>query len=321
MSKAIIVQGGDYEHVAGFGAAGIGYQVSPLAALSRTVLGGAAFDVAEYSLANFLMLKDRGDTALAAIPVFPSRAFRNASVFVRADSPLHDLRQLAGKRVGISDFAMTTAVWTRGHLADTCGLDWRDIDWVTGPSPRFPAPAGVRTVESGGDLETALLDGEIDALMAGRPRDMQLPPSQRQLRFVAEDTEAIERAYYHDTGLFPIMHTVVLHADVVTNIVADTVADVGVDSGAARRVFDCYVDAKRTALKRRLGTTLLPFADRRWDEFVPPGGADPYQHGLTALNRRNIATLARYLREQGLIEREPDLDTLFVAGSADWLDI
>ncbi len=308
MSNEIIVCGGDYEHVLGFGAAGIDYRVSGLAALSRTVLGGEVFDVAEYSLANYIMLKDRADDRLSAIPVFPSRAFRNASVFVRGDSPLRDLRQLAGKRVAVSDFAMTTAVWTRGHLADMCGLDWRDIDWITGANPRFAAPAGVRATESAEDLEAALLEGRVDAYMAGRPRDLQLPPAQRQLRYLADDTEAIERAYYDDTGLFPIMHTVVLHADVAR------------DPDAARRVFDCYAATKRAALKRRLSTSLLPFSDRQWDAFAAPGAADPYQHGLTALNRRNIATLSRYLLEQKLIERAPDIDSLFVPGSVDWID-
>jgi len=313
MTQDIEVCGGDYEHTLGFGAPQdatprLRYAITALGELSRRVLSGDAFDVAEYSLANYILLKDRGDDRLTAIPVFPSRAFRNASVFVPVDSALNDVRELAGRRVGVSDFAMTTAVWTRGHLSDDAGLDWTRIDWVTGGKPRFAPPAGVRATTTTDDLETLLLDGKIDALMAGRPRDLQLPPGQRRLRFLAPDSEAIERRYFSSTGLFPIMHTVVLHARIAG------------DPQASHQVFEQYVQTKRTALKRRLSSSLLPFSDRAWDHFSPPGGPDPYQHGLTELNRRNIRTLSRYLLEQGFISRVPDINALFVPGSALWRD-
>jgi 4,5-dihydroxyphthalate decarboxylase len=313
MTQDIEVCGGDYEHTLGFGTPHeatprLRYTITALGELSRRVLSGDAFDVAEYSLANYIMLKDRGDDRLTAIPVFPSRAFRNASVFVPVGSALHDLRDLAGCRVGVSDFAMTTAVWTRGHLSDDVGLDCKSIDWVTGGNPRFAAPGGVRATATTDDLETLLLDGKIDELMAGRPRDQQLPPDQRRLRFLAPDTEAIERRYFSTTGLFPIMHTVVLHARIAG------------DPQTSQRVFEHYVQTKQTALKRRLSTSLLPFSDRAWDHFSSPGGPDPYQHGLTELNRRNITTLSRYLLEQGFIRRAPDIDALFVPGSALWRD-
>lgn len=311
--QEIVVSGGDYEHVLGFaGTPGevpaIRYVKTALGELSRRVLNGEDFDVAEYSLANYIMLKERGDDRLSAIPVFPSRAFRNASVFVRQDSPLRDPRALAGCTVGINEFAMTTAVWTRGHLHDDCGLDWKGINWITGGNPRFPPPPGIRATATQDDLETMVLDGRIDALMAGKPRDLQFPPSQRRLRPVAADTEAIERRFYATTGLFPIMHTVVLHSSLAA-----------ID-GAPRRIFEAYARTKKATLKRRLSASFLPFSEREWDKLCPPGAPDPYQHGLTDFNRRNVATLARYLLEQGLISRMPEIDALFAPGSAAWLD-
>ena len=313
MQQEIVVCGGDYEHVLGFaGAPGDGpairYARTALGELSRLVLSGEVFDVAEYSLANYIMLRDRGEDRLTAIPVFPSRAFRNASVFVPRGSPLRDPRELAGCTMGINEFAMTTAVWTRGHLHDDCGLDWKSMQWMTGGNPRFAPPPGLRATTTTDDLETLLLEGRIDALMAGKPRDLQLPPSQRRLRPVAADTEAIERRFYAATGLFPIMHTVVLHARIAAH------------EAAPRRIFDTYARTKKAALKRRLSTSLLPFSEREWDKLCPPGADDPYRHGLTDLNRRNIGMLARYLLEQGLIARLPEIDTLFAPGSAAWVD-
>jgi 4,5-dihydroxyphthalate decarboxylase len=169
-------------------------------------------------------------------------------------------------------------------------------------------PAGITSVSTTDDLETLLVEGRIDALMAGRPRDLQRPAGQRQLRCIVDDAEGVERAYFDATGMFPIMHTVVLH-ERFTN-----------QPALAKRVFDAYVQAKKAALKRRLGTTLLPFADRLWDRFGPPSGDDPYRHGLTELNRKNIATLSRYLFEQGFIARQPEIDALFFDASASWQD-
>jgi 4,5-dihydroxyphthalate decarboxylase len=58
------------------------------------------FDAAEMSLSSYVVRRSRGDEALMAIPVFPSRAFRHSCVFVRADTG-HAPADLKGKRVGV----------------------------------------------------------------------------------------------------------------------------------------------------------------------------------------------------------------------------
>jgi 4,5-dihydroxyphthalate decarboxylase len=301
----IEVQGGDYEHVLEFQGAGLDYRRVALVPLAKLVLGGGGFHAAEWSLASHIMLHARGETRLTAIPVFPTRAFRNAAVYVSRDSPLHDLGELKGRRVGITEFAMTTAVWTRGHIQDAHGIDVADVEWVVGPDQRFPLSEHIRSEQTEQNLEELLAAGRIDALMAGKPKDLQRPPAERRLRPLVADAEALERAWFAETSLYPIMHTVVLHPDVQA------------DAGLPRRVFDAYALAKRKALARRLSAGFLPFAERVWDRFA---AADPCQYGLTTANRRNIATLSRYLRAQGLIDHEPAIDDLFVAGAADWSD-
>ena len=306
------VQGGDYEHVLGLcdespARERFVYRHANLAALSRQVLGGADFDAAEYSLANHIMLHARGERRLQAIPVFPSRAFRNAALFVRRDSELTDVRALRGRRVGISEFAMTTAVWTRGHLQDRCGIDWRDVDWVTAAKPRFAMPAGYRCTETDQDLEQLLRDGRLDALMAGRPKDSLKPPAERRLRSLVADVAAVEAEYFATTRMYPIMHTVVLGARAMA------------DPDAPRGLFDAYVRARQRAQVRRLGAGFLPGSERLWEQCAADG-FESLRHGLSALHRRTIGELIRYLREQGLVAVEPAVDALFVPGSADWLD-
>jgi 4,5-dihydroxyphthalate decarboxylase len=306
------VQGGDYEHVLGLfedpaSKDKFVYRRTNLATLSKVVLNDAAFDVAEYSLANHIMLQARGERRLTAIPVYPSRAFRNVALFVPLHSPLHDVKQLAGKRVGVSEFAMTTAVWTRGHIQDACGLDWRSVEWVTAANPRFATPAGFRVSQSDRDLEDLLCEGELDAIMAGRPKDQRKPPAQRRLRSLVPAPELIEREYFERTQLFPIMHTVVLHTRALRH------------DGVPRELFNAYVRAKQVALQRRLGATFHPGAERLWERSAVES-VESLRYGLTPLNRRNIELLSRYLREQNLIDTIPATDSLFVAGAAEWSD-
>jgi 4,5-dihydroxyphthalate decarboxylase len=312
MAAAIEVRGGDHEHVLDFAApddSGPAFRYERMAsgALAGVVLGGTPFDVCEFSLANHIMLHATGARRLAAIPVFPSRAFRNAALYVASDSPLESPAELAGKRIGVSEFAMTPAIWARGHFHDDHGLDWRDVEWVVGPNPRFPTPDGIRTVPGEGDLEAMLATGTIDALLAGKPKDAGRPPAERQLRCLIPFPAAQERAYFDATGIFPILHTVVLHE-----------RHDG-DTALPRRLFDAYVSARHAAIARKISAGFLPFGERDWEVLVGPHG-DPTRYGLTPANRAAIATLSRYLREQGFIAHEPAIDDLFLPGSASWTD-
>ena len=90
------------------------------------------------------------------------------------------------------------------------------------------------------------------------------------------------------------------------------------DPQAPRAIFDLFAKAKRDALKRRIGTTLVPWAEASFDETLRIFGGDPLPYGLTERNSADIETLAGYLHDQKLIGRVPRLDDLFWPGSASW---
>ena len=122
MPEAIDVAGGDYEHTLGLAGIRDGidirYTTAPLRDVFLRMLTERCYEACEFSLSNYLMLRDRGADWLHAIPVFPYRAFRHSTLYVRKDSSLREPADLRGKRVGVPDFSMTAAVWTRGILAD-----------------------------------------------------------------------------------------------------------------------------------------------------------------------------------------------------------
>jgi 4,5-dihydroxyphthalate decarboxylase len=173
------------------------------------MLNHGEFDVSEMSLSSYTILRSEGDTRFIAIPIFPSRVFRHSAVYLRADSRIAAPADLKGKRVGVADYQMTAAVWTRGFLSDDYGVKPEDIHWVIGRPVRTIKPPSNITCEfmrQDTTLEAMLERGEIDALVT-----VMIPPTLGSgVRRLFAEPRQVERDYYQRTGIFPIMHTFVL---------------------------------------------------------------------------------------------------------------
>jgi 4,5-dihydroxyphthalate decarboxylase len=309
-SETIIVRGGDYEHVLDFsgdvpGGVRLGYAPMATREIFERMLAERSFEVCEFSLANYLTLRAGGEDWLSALPIFPFRMFRHGLAVTGLDSGITGLAQLAGKRVGVPDYSMTAAVWVRGLLADEYGVPDGSITWVTGPRQRLPIPSGARVEFTDENLEDALLHGRLDALLEMSLRDSNLPPQLRRLRPVLAEAEAAERDYFVRTGIFPIMHCVVIRSDVVRAM-----------PGLAAAVAQAYEQCKARAYRRRLGTTLAPWSAGHWAGAFALFDGDPLPYGLTPVNRRVLERLCAYLRDQGLIADLPPLDDLFLTTAA-----
>jgi 4,5-dihydroxyphthalate decarboxylase len=263
------------------------------------VLENLPFQVNEFSLANYTMMRERGVEWMRAIPVFLNRAFRHGSLYVRRDSDLTHPSELRGKTIGASEYTQTAGVWWRGTMIDEYDLHWSELNWVAGPIQRFvpPAEAAVQTVE--GDIEQMVIDGKIDAFLTPRTADGNKPESERQLRPLLPDTETAERDYFARTGIYPLNHAVVIHESCLAKYPA-----------APKVVFEACCASKKQFYAD--GGNLDPWGD--------PPGDDPIPFGLTEKNREIVGTLWRYLLEQKLINRLPDMDSLFVDGAAGFVD-
>lgn len=275
------------------------------------------FDVAEMSLSTYVMLRARGDERFVGIPVPLSRSFRHNALYVRRDGALrgrvgspHDL---AGRRIGVPEYQMTASVWTRGLVAHDLGVDLDAVTWVTGglEQPgrvereplRLTRPIAVEPLPADRTLTQALLDGEIDALMAPRvPSAFRRGPN-GPLRRLLPDYAARELAAYRATGVFPIMHVVVLRADVHERL-----------PWAARSLTAAFGDAKRLAVEGAADTPALPvtmpFLLAALEAQAEVFGPDPWPYGLEP-NRATLDAFLDLMREQGLLEGPLTPDDLF----------
>lgn len=300
--------GGDYEHVLGLSGERHGIEINyierPLLEIFESMLNERRYECCEFSLANYIMLKDRGADWLHAIPVFPYRAFRHSTLYVRRDSPMKGPADLRGKRVGVPDYSMTAAVWTRGILKEQYGVDWADMRWIASGRQRFEALPGAPLEVVDTDLERDLIEGRLDAVLTPTPADEKKPRGERKLRSLIGDVQKAEEDYVRDFGVYPINHVLVIRDDTLKRL-----------PDLPRALFEAFGDAKARAYKRRLGTTLMPWGMRHWNKVFDMFGGNPLPYGMTDLNRDVVQRLADFLFDQKLISKKAKADALFIPES------
>jgi 4,5-dihydroxyphthalate decarboxylase len=258
------------------------------------------WDVSEMSFAKCVALIASGDRSLVPIPVFVSRAFRHSSIYLRADSTLSKMEDLRGKRVGVPEWAQTAAVYTRGMLHHHYGVDLTSIDWVqagvnmAGRKEKIPLdlPPGFKLkVEPERSLTDMLLAGELDAVMSARPPTPYTDNDGRIKRLVG-DARTADLAYWRDTGIFPIMHVVVLRREVYEK-----------HRWLAANLVSAFDAAKNRSLERASDVTLSMFPLPWLADYSQLSrsfmGDDFWPYGVD----KNLATLQAffdYAHEQGV---------------------
>jgi 4,5-dihydroxyphthalate decarboxylase len=275
------------------------------------------FDVSEMSLSSYLLTLDEPDPPFVAIPVFPSRCFRHQSIYINAGSGIDKPGDLVGKRVGTPEFQMTAGVWQRGFLAEEYGVPIDGVSYFTGAleeSARIekvpldiPPNISVTEIEPGKNLSAMLAEAEIDALYtAPEPSCFGRSPDVRRL---FPNFREVEREYARRTGIFPIMHTVVIRRELHER-----------EPWLARSLTKAFAESLRVAeddLRHRSALkSMLPWLAEHLAETKDALGDDYWAYGLEA-NRNTLETLIRYSFEQGLAKRRYDVGEIFVPSASD----
>jgi 4,5-dihydroxyphthalate decarboxylase len=268
------------------------------------------FDVSEMSLSSYVLSLETAAPPFVAIPVFPSRAFRHSGVFVNAGSAVRKPEDLAGGRVGVPEYQLTAVVWIRGILAEYHGLPVDSVTYVTGGMEepgRFekialnlPDAIRIERAPEGRTLSAMLDEGELDAIYA--PRTPSVYGNGRVVRLF-EDWPTAEREYFAATGIFPIMHAVVIRRELYQE--APWIAR------SLYEAFDAALAEVRPALHETAALKYaLPWLVAHAEETEKLMGPQPWAYGLEP-NRTVLSAFLRYSAAQGLARQIREPESLF----------
>ena len=276
-----------------------------------------AYDVSELGFSYFLRSLEV-NPEFVAIPVFPLHCFRHSAIYVNKAAGIERPQDLAGKLIGeLALYGHDAGIIPKGILSDEYGWKPEQSRWIVGgidfpmkpidfvPQPH-PANVEVTFAPADADLGKMLEAGEIDALISADTPKCVLEHSPKVGRLF-EDYQTVEQDYYRRTGIFPIMHTVV-----VTRELADKNPDV------VKAVYKGFCDAKAAAEQQLVQgmtftniQTMVPWLSKLLGENKDLLGDDWWPYGI-ARNRDAIDVILRYHHEQGITKRRFQVEDIFV---------
>jgi 4,5-dihydroxyphthalate decarboxylase len=243
----------------------------------KQVVRENAFDLAELAIITYLQAKALGKPLVLLPATIVARHQHAYLVYNPARGDLAP-SDLAGRKVGVRSYSVTTATWVRGILAHDYGVDLDRVHWVTFEEPHlaeYHEPPSARRAPAGKDPVEMLRAGELDAVVVGA----RLPPDS-PLAPLIPDPDTAARDWCRRNGAVPINHLAV-----VKRSLAQSRPDV------VREIYRLFREARLRVPPPSDGIDLLPF-------------------GIDAL-RPSLALAIEYAFEQGLIARRLEVDELF----------
>ncbi|MFZ3357576.1 MAG: hypothetical protein WA177_02335 [Xanthobacteraceae bacterium] len=270
------------------------------------------FDACEMSSSEFVSRYAAKKLPFVGLPVFASRVFRHGFIVVNRKF-VASAKDLAGKRIGVPLYTQTAAIFIRGLMQHDLGVDLSGIEWVQGainepggygnPSVMpLLKPIKITPNQTGKSLSNLLAAGEIHAIIGSNlPRALKQNPDVVRL---FPDYRAREKDYFRRTGIFPIMHLVVIRNDIYER-----------NPFVATSLYNAFCAAKdRAWQKMRFSGTLrymLPWLPDDVEEIDELFGGDCWPYGVEP-NRPTLEALVSYMAEQGLIAEPIPIEKLFV---------
>lgn len=268
-------------------------------------------DMSEHSASVYLVMKEMG-CDFTAIPVFPHRRFRHAYIFVHKDAGITAPKDLEGRRVGVPRLANTAALWARGALMHAYGVDYNKVHWV--PFSEEYAEG----MEKSSDIDLAevitnktdveaLKDREIDAYISPGEADEVLDPNSKVGRLFPNFID-VEKEYFRQTRIFPVMHTFVLRDSVVRD-----------EPWVVRSMMDAWqqaIDRTYRFIRDQRKSCLIWYSDYWAQERAFFGDWDPWKMDFQH-NYHILDALCQYGFEQRLVETRFKPEDIWIPGPLD----
>ncbi len=300
------------------------YEVSGIGQLNNhAFFGSQTRDVTEIGLIPYILAyanDEFRDYELLPIPVL--RLFRHKSIFIRTDRGIKTPADLRGKKVATVGYSSSGLTHVRGILQEQYGVKPGEIEWIavqkdsaanlTGGVSAWEKvrPEGVTITDApeGEDESTLLISGKVDAIL--HPADPKVYQDRNPIvERLFKDHRTVERNFYKETGMFPIMHTVAIRKETAK-----------ANPWLAKAVFEAYSQAKFNDYHymRKLGWAMdsLPWYGQEFNETRELMGDNFYPYGLKA-SKSSYEAAFRYTYEQGLSERLVTLEEMFEKSTLD----
>ena len=245
----------------------------------KAVVREQAFDVAELAIVTFLQAFAAGKPYVL-LPFVMNGGFHHKSILCRADDPLTPAG-LAGRRVAMRSYAQTTPTWVRGILSDDYGVRVDSVRWMSQEGAHvaeYGDPSWVTPLEASQGLESLLLNGEVDAIIAGGGLS-----GDERIRPLLKDPKQATLDWYARHGVVPINHMVVVRNDLAR---------------------------EQPQLVRELFRMLCESRDRAEPQANPGAGPRLQPSGFGAV-RPGLEMIVRFAREQRLIPELIPIDALY----------
>jgi 4,5-dihydroxyphthalate decarboxylase len=274
-----------------------------------------------------MIAKPRG-LDMVAIPVFPSRRFMHVGFSYHVNSAIKRPEDLIGKRVGVEEYQMTAAVWSRGILEHDFGVSQDQVHWYMerteelshGGATGFTPPKGIsfQRVPTDKSLASMLVNHELDVATVNRAFRNEANLIDRSVRIRgsgAEDWSKVKplfpdviaegTRFFKKHGYIPANNIYVIRGDIYRQY-----------PWLAISLYNAFVKAKEFAQERLVRSipSGLVFGEEYREQTRQIFGDDPYPYGVRA-NRKMMENLIDYSYEQGLISTKPKMEDLFTSNT------
>jgi 4,5-dihydroxyphthalate decarboxylase len=267
----------------------------------RRMVRELEFDVCEMALTTYICARAHG-VKMTALPIFLVRGFHHEAIIHNRNSGLSSPADLKGKEVGVNrGYTVTTGVWARAIIQDEYGVDPGDVTWRPSGDEhvaQYVAPSNVVPLDHG-DLEKALVDGEIPAAVGTTSDHADIAS------LIDEPFEAGRKAL-KDRGFYPINHCVAVRDDLLAE-----------RPEIATQVFDAFAESKRryvAALKACKIEKLSAYDKVHLAAMEVMD--DPLPYGVEP-NRHTLEGLVQYAVTQKIIPGPMSMADLFAANILD----
>jgi len=286
------------------------------------------FPVGEMSMSSYLIGRERG-LDMIALPVFPSRRLFHTELSIHADSGITKPEEIVGKRIGVSEYQQTAALWQRGILDHDFGVSQYKVHWYMerteemshGGITGFTPPKGIsfQRVPPEQSLASMLVHHELDVAAINSPvkhSPTQLGRSHKitgadgdwsKVKRLFPDRIAEGKRFFDKWGFLPVNHTYTIRGDIYRK-----------HPWVAFNLYSAFVKAKEHFNARVVDgiPSALFFGKEYLTKTQEIFGSDPFPYGVKA-NRKLLETLVDFSHEQGLIAKKPRIEELFAESTRD----